>query len=71
MSEERITPPYTTHNSFNQDIMFNFGYSGVKFKGIGLKPESVSPIHGNEVNLWIRYKVKIFSHRFYIRELLI
>ena len=51
MSEERITPPYTTHNSFNQDIMFNFGYSGVKFKGIGLKPESVSSVHGNEVNL--------------------
>ena len=56
MSEERIAPPYTAHNCFNQDVMFHFGYNGVKFKWICLKPDSVSSIHGNVVNLCIFYK---------------
>ena len=57
------------HNSFNQDVMFNFGYNGVKFKGICLKPDSASSFHGNVVNLcifnefhtWSRYLVTDFT----------
>ena len=49
--------------------MFNFGYNGVKFKGICLKPDSVSSFHGNVVNLcifnefhtWSRYLVTDFT----------
>ena len=59
----------TMHNSFNQDVMFNFGYNGVKFKGICVKPDSVSSFHGNVVNLcifnefhtWSRYLVTDFT----------
>ena len=59
----------TMHNSFNQDVMFNFGYNGVKFKGICVKPDSVSSFHRNVVNLcifnefhtWSRYLVTDFT----------
>ena len=49
--------------------MFNFGYNGVKFKGICLKPDSVSSFYGNVVHLcifnefhtWSKYLVTDFT----------
>ena len=49
--------------------MFNFGYNRVKFKGICLKPDSVSSFYGNVVHLcifnefhtWSKYLVTDFT----------
>ena len=49
--------------------MFNFGYNGVKFKGICLKPDSVSSFHRsvaylcifNEFHTWSRCLVTNFT----------
>ena len=37
MSEESITPPSTTDNSFGSEIIYNYGKGKIKFKIICLK----------------------------------
>ena len=61
MSEANITPPSTTDNSFDSEIIYNYGKRKVKFKGICLKQESVSFIHGNVVHLYISCKLDTSS----------
>ena len=53
MLEEIITPPSTTDNSFDPEIIYNYGKGKIKFKGICLKQDSVSFIHGDVVSLYI------------------
>ena len=60
MSEESITLPSTTDNSFDSEIIYNYGKGKIKFKGICLKQDSVSFIHGN-VNLYIFYETDTWS----------
>ena len=55
-SEESIASPSTTDNNFDPEIIYNYGKGKIKFKGIFLKQDSVSFIHGNMVNLYISYK---------------
>ena len=57
MSEETITTPSRAENSFNPEIIYNYGRGRIKFKGICLKQDSVSFIDRNAVNLYIWYKV--------------
>ena len=61
MSEETITIPSRAENSFNPEIIYNYGRGRIKFKGICLKQDSVSFIDRNAVNLYIRYKVDTWS----------
>ena len=61
MSEETITTPSRAENSFNPEIIYNYGRGRIKFKGICLKQDSVSFIDRNAVNLYIRYKVDTWS----------
>ena len=61
MSEESITPPSTTNNSFDTEIIYNYGKRKAKIKGICLKQETVSFIHGNVVNLNISYELDTLS----------
>ena len=61
MSEETITTPSRAENSFNPEIIYNYGRGRIKLKGICLKQDSVSFIDRNAVNLYIRYKVDTWS----------
>ena len=61
MSEETITTPSRAENSFNPEIIYNYGRGRIKFKGICLKQDSVSFIDRNAVNLYIWYKVDTWS----------
>ena len=61
MSEETITTPSRAENSFNPEIIYNYGRGRIKFKGICLKQDSVSFIDRNAVNLYIWYKVETWS----------
>ena len=74
MSEETITTPSRAENSFNPEIIYNYGRGRIKFKGICLKQDSV--FYWQKCSKFIylvqsRYMVKRFKHRFYIRQLLI
>ena len=57
MSEESATPPLITGNSFDPEIIYNYGKGKIKFKGLCLKQDSVSFIHVNVVNLYISYEL--------------
>ena len=61
MSEETITTPSRAENSFNPEIIYNYGRGRIKFKGICLKQDSVSFIDRNAVNLYVWYKVDTWS----------
>ena len=61
MSEETITTPSRAENSFNPEIIYNYGRGRIKFKGICLKQDSMSFIDRNAVNLYIWYKVDTWS----------
>ena len=61
MSEETITTPSRAENSFNPEIIYNYGRGRIKFKGICLKQDSVSFIDRNAVNLYIWDKVDTWS----------
>ena len=61
ISEETITTPSRAENSFNPEIIYNYGRGRIKFKGICLKQDSVSFIDRNAVNLYIWYKVDTWS----------
>ena len=41
MSEESITPPFTTGKSFDTEIIYNYGKGKTKFKGACLEQDSV------------------------------
>ena len=56
MSGESITPRYRKDNSFNPEIIYNYGRERIKFKGICLKQVSVSFNRENVVNLYISYE---------------
>ena len=51
MSEESAARPSTTDHSLDSKINYNHSKGKVKFKGICLKQDSLSLIHGNVVNL--------------------
>ena len=61
MPKESITPPSTTGNSFDLEIICSYGKGKIRFKGICLKQDSVSFIHGNVVHLYISYKLDTCS----------
>ena len=67
MSGKSITLPSRTDHSFDSELTYNYGKGKGKFKGIYLKQDIASFIHGNEVDcfLRIRYMVKRFKDRFY------
>ena len=58
MSEESVTPPSTTGNSFYWEIIYNYGKGKAKFKEICLKQDSVSIF---VANLYISYKLDTWS----------
>ena len=61
MSEESATPLLITGNSFDPEIIYNYGKGKIKFKGICLKQDSVSFIHMNVINVYISYELDIWS----------
>ena len=62
MSRESITPPSTSHKSFQPEVIHLFGVTNdLKLKGIYLKQNSVSFLHKNIVNSYITYELDTWS----------
>ena len=61
MPEKSIKPPFTRDNSFDPEIICNYSQGSVKFKGICLKQECVSFIHGNVVTSYMFYELNTCS----------
>ena len=56
-----MTLLFTTDNIFSPGIFCNYGKEKIKFKGICLKQDKVSLIHGNEVNIYVTYELDTWS----------
>ena len=61
MSEENIAPPGTTNGSFVPTWISIYSIPTVKFNRDSLQQHSASFIHGNVVNLYISYKLDVWS----------
>ena len=61
ISVKSITPPSTTGQSFDPEIIYKYDKGKIKFKGICLKQHSVSFIRRNVVNLCISYELDTWS----------
>ena len=61
MSEESTRPPFAIGNSWDPQIICNYGKRSVKFKGICLKQDCLSHIHGNVVTLYMLYELDTWS----------
>ena len=61
ISEKSITPPSTSDQSFDPEIIYKYDKGKIKFKGICLKQHSVSFIRRNVVNLCISYELDTWS----------
>ena len=57
MSWESIKNPTTSHISFAWNLIGDYQFKKLEFKGICLKEDSVSFLHKNVVNFYISYKV--------------
>ena len=70
MSEESITPPSTTGNSFDLEIIYDYGKGKGKFKGIcGIPLNKIVVFYSWKYSKFIyvfriRCGVKRFKHRF-------
>ena len=58
---KRIKNPYTSEISFASELIDGYPIKKVKYKGICLKQDSVSFIHGNIVNSYISYELDTWS----------